>query len=129
MNNVTMIINNMNIKLRPDNRYEGRLTVNGKRKSFYGGTKAEIKQKAKEYLQKVENGYKDPKKITFNEYAEYWFITYKRGKIEPSSYTRLYQVFNSQIKNTIALILTLGAAASIIFLSEKRTWTWLKKIY
>ena len=101
MNNVTMIVNNMSIKLRPDNRYEGRLTVSGKRKSFYGVTKAEIKQKAKEYLQKVENGYKDPKKITFNEYAEYWFITYKRGKIEPSSYTRLYRVFNSQIRNTI----------------------------
>ncbi len=101
MNNVTAMINSMNIKMRADNRFEGRMTVNGKRKSFYGSTKSEIKQKAKEYLQKVENGYKDPKRITFNEYAEYWFITYKNGKIEPSSYTRLYRVFDSQIRNTL----------------------------
>lgn len=101
MNNVTAMINSMSIKMRADNRFEGRITVNGKRKSFYGSTKSEIKQKAKEYLQKVENGYKDPKRITFNEYAEYWFITYKNGKIEPSSYTRLYRVFDSQIRNTL----------------------------
>lgn len=101
MNNVTAMINSMSIKMRADNRFEGRITVNGKRKSFYGSTKSEIKQKAKEYLQKVENGYKDPKRITFNEYAEYWLITYKNGKIEPSSYTRLYRVFDSQIRNTL----------------------------
>lgn len=101
MNNVTAMINSMNIKMRTDNRFEGRITVNGNRKSFYGTTKAEIKQKAKEYLQKVENGYRDPKRIIFNEYAEYWFITYKVGKIEPSSYTRLYRVFDSQIRNTL----------------------------
>lgn len=91
----------MNIKTRSDNRLEGRLTINGIRKSFYGSTKTEIKQKVKEYLQKVENGYKDSKRITLNEYAEYWLITYKNGKIEPSSYTRLYRVFDSQIRNTL----------------------------
>ena len=74
MNNVTAMINSMNIKMRTDNRFEGRITVNGNRKSFYGTTKAEIKQKAKEYLQKVENGYRDPKRIIFNEYAEYCVI-------------------------------------------------------
>ena len=99
MNNVSMIVNKMNIKMRQDNRYEGRITVNGKRKSFYGVSKSEVKQKAKDYIKKVENGYKEPKKITFNEYAEYWFITYKKGKIEESSYTRLYRTFNSQVRN------------------------------
>lgn len=101
MNNVTAMINGMNIKMRTDNRFEGRITVNGKRKSFYGATKTEVKQRAKEYLQKVENGYRDPQRIIFNEYAEYWLITYKSGKIEPSSYTRLYRVFDSQIRNTL----------------------------
>lgn len=101
MNNVSMMVNKMNIKMRQDKRYEGRMTVNNIRKSFYGSTKAEVKQKAKEYLQKVENGYREPKKISFNEYAEYWFITYKKGKIEESSYTRLYRVFNTQVRNSI----------------------------
>ncbi len=87
--------------MRQDNRFEGRITVNGTRKSFYGGTKVEVKQKAKEYLQKIENGYREPKKITLNEYMQYWLVTYKLNKIEPSSYTRLYRVYKCQIHDTI----------------------------
>lgn len=101
MNNVSAIINSMTIRERNDGRFEGRLTCADKRKSFYGKTKAEVKNKAKEYLRKVENGYKDPKKISFEEYAEYWFQTYKKGKIEPSSYTRLYRVFDAQIRDKL----------------------------
>lgn len=101
MNNVSVIVNNMTIKERSDERFEGRITVNGKRKSFYGKTKSEVKNKAKKYITKVENGYKEPKKINFEEYAEYWFKTYKKGKIEPSSYTRLYRVFDAQIRDKL----------------------------
>ena len=101
MNNVSAIINQMKIKERSDGRFEGRITVNGNRKSFYGKTKSEIKNKAKEFLLKVENGYKDPKKILFSEYALYWLQTYKWNKIEPSSYTRLYRVYECQIKDTL----------------------------
>ena len=100
MSNVSVIINNMSIKQRSDGRYEGRLTNDGKRKSFYGKTKAEVKTKAKEYLTKVENGYKEPKKIILNDYIEYWLKTYKWNKIEPSSYTRLYRVYDCQIRNS-----------------------------
>ena len=53
LNNVSSIINNMKINFRKDNRYEGRITIHGKRKSFYGTTKTEVKQKAKEYIKKV----------------------------------------------------------------------------
>ena len=98
MNNVTAMINSMNIKMRTDNRFEGRITVNGNRKSFYGTTKAEIKQKAKEYLQKVENGYREPQSIVLNEYIEYWLETYKYNRIEPSSYDKLERTYNNQIK-------------------------------
>lgn len=93
----------MNIKERPDGRLEGRITIKGKRKSFYGKTKAEVKQKAKVYLQKVEQGYVEPEKIRLNDYIEYWLKTYKWNKIEPSSYTRLYRVYEKQIKNTIGM--------------------------
>ena len=98
---ITAVVNDMTIRERKDGRYEGRLTVSGNRKSFYGDTKAEVKRKAREYLQKVENGYKEPKKVSLNEYMEYWFLTYKWNKIEPSSYTRLYRVFDRQIRDTL----------------------------
>ena len=35
MNNASATINQMTIKERSDGRFEGRLTVDGKRKSFY----------------------------------------------------------------------------------------------
>lgn len=101
LNNVSGIINGMKIKQRTDGRYEGRITVDNYRKSFYGKTKGEIKQKAKEYLTRVENGYREPRKITLNEFIEYWLVTYKYGKIEPSSYTRLHRVYLNQIHDTI----------------------------
>ena len=101
MNNVSQAVNHMSIKTRPDNRIEGRITVNGIRKSFYGKSKAEVKQKAKEYLVKVENGFRDPQKILLSDYIMYWLVTYKLNKIEPSSYTRLYRVFDCQIRDTI----------------------------
>lgn len=91
----------MTIKKRTDGRYEGRITINDKRKSFYGKTKTEIKQKARDYIQDVNNGYKEPQRIKFNDYIEYWLKTYKWNKIEPSSYTRLYRVYECQIKDTI----------------------------
>lgn len=101
MNNISTKINEMKIKTRSDGRFEGRMTVEGKRKSFYGNTKTEVKNKAKEYLMKIENGYKEAEKIKLNEYIEYWLKKYKLNKIEPSSYSRLYSVYENQIKNTI----------------------------
>lgn len=101
MSNVTAMINGMSIKTRKDGRYEGRVTVNGIRKSFYGSTKAEVKRNAKEYLTRVENGFKEAKKIVLNDYIEYWLMEYKWNKIEPTSFTRLYRTYECQIKNTI----------------------------
>ena len=103
MNNISKIINNMSILDRKDGRYEGRVSIDGKRKSIYGKTKVEVKEKTKKFLLKVENGYKEPEKITLNDYIVYWLKTYKLNKIEPSSYSRLCSVYVNQIKNTIGM--------------------------
>ena len=63
MNIISSIVNNMTIRERKDGRLEGRISIQGKRKGFYGKTKTEVKNQAKEHLQKVENGYKEPKSI------------------------------------------------------------------
>lgn len=102
LNSVTTIINGMKIYYRKDNRLEGRIFLgDGNSKSFYGKTKSEIKNKAKIYLSKIENGYKESKKITLNAYIEYWLKNYKLNKIEPTSYSRLYSVYKNQIKNSL----------------------------
>lgn len=101
MNDILTKINKMAIIDRKDGRKMGSMTVQGTRKSFYGSTKAEVKNKAKDYLLKIEGGYKEPKKILFGEYMEMWLMKYKYGKIEPSSFTRLYRVYDCQIKDGI----------------------------
>ena len=96
--NISATINNMNIMQRKDDRFEAKITINGIRKSFYGNTKVEVKNKVKSYLQKINNGFKETKKIKLNDYVEYWLSNYKFGTIEGSSYTRLYSVYQHQIK-------------------------------
>lgn len=96
--NIAATINNMNIMQRNDSRFEAKITINGIRKSFYGNTKIEVKNKVKSYLQKVNNGFKESKKIKLNDYVEYWLNNYKFGTIEGSSYIRLYSVYKNQIK-------------------------------
>lgn len=93
----------MTIRQRKNGLYEGRISNDGIRKSFYGYIKAEIKNKAKSYLMKVENGFSEPKKILLSDYIEYWLKTYKLNKIEPPSYYRLYSVYEHQLKDTIGL--------------------------
>jgi len=99
--NISVVIKNMTIQLRKDGRLEGRITIGDSRRSFYGKTKTEVRQKAKEYLQKISNGYKEPKKITLNEYIEYWLLKYKLTTLEPSAFARVERVYRCQIKNTI----------------------------
>lgn len=101
MNIISSIVNNMTIRERKDGRLEGRISIQGKRIGFYGKTKTEVKNQAKEHLQKVENGYKEPKSIIFNEYMEYWLTTFKENKIESSSYNRLCSVYTHQIHDSI----------------------------
>lgn len=100
---INLIINSVNIRQKKNGSYEARITLNGNRKSFCRKTKAQVKQEIREYLHKVENGYKEPRKILLNDYIEYWLTTYKWNKIEPSSYSRLYSVYVHQIKNSIGV--------------------------
>lgn len=67
---------------RKDDRFEAKITINGIRKSFYGNTKVEVKNKVKSYLQKINNGFKETKKIKLNDYVEYWLSNYKFGTID-----------------------------------------------
>lgn len=99
INNVSAMVNAMTIKERGDGRFEGRITVNGIRKSFYGNNKSIVKNKAKDYLMRIENGFREPKKILFDDYANYWLKEFKWNKIEPTSYTRLYRTYECRIKN------------------------------
>ena len=77
------------IRQRPDGRYEGRVSINGKRKSVYGKSYTECVRKMKQlYGLNTDSLY---------QYASKWIIENKLDYIEPSSYDRLETMIKIQI--------------------------------
>ena len=72
-------VKDMNFFQRDNGSYQSKVTVNGKRKTFYGKTKNEIRLKYQDYLREIEleEDCLSTDKITLNEYIEYWLKTYK----------------------------------------------------
>lgn len=81
------------IKRREDGRWEGRLMIGfdpktGKvrRKSVYGKTQKEARQKLTELAKQVDDGtYTEPLKMTLQQWLEVWLKEYN-GNIKPYSY-------------------------------------------
>ena len=70
-------VKDMTFFQRDNGSYQSKVTINGKRKTFYGKTKNEVRLKYQNYLREIEleecNLSTD--KITLNEYIEYWLKT------------------------------------------------------
>lgn len=59
-------------KMRADGRYEATARVNGKKKHFYGATRAEAKRKRDEYVELMDRCPLAEKRITLAEWCEAW---------------------------------------------------------
>lgn len=96
-------VKDMTFYERDNGSYQSKVTIDGKRKTFYGKTKNEIRQKYQNFLRNIEHNEEkfNADKIILNDYIEYWLLTYKFKTIEPSSYDRLESVYLHQIHNTI----------------------------
>lgn len=96
-------VKDMTFYERDNGSYQSKVTIDGKRKTFYGKTKNEIRQKYQNFLRDIEHNEEkfNADKIILNDYIEYWLLTYKFKTIEPSSYDRLESVYLHQIHNTI----------------------------
>lgn len=78
------------IRQRPDGRWEGRVTVGvnpgtGKpvRKSIYGATQKEVRQRMQKVLVELDEGvYTEPTKRTVGQWCEEWLRVYK-GNVKP----------------------------------------------
>ncbi len=65
------------IRQRPDGRWEARFFVNGQRKSVYGATQKEARQKLTAATSDVDNGvYMQPTHLTLDAWADIWKKTY-----------------------------------------------------
>ena len=92
------------IRQRPDGRWEARISVGinpgtGKpvRKSIYGATQKEVRQKMQKVLVDVDTGvYIEPSKLTIKAWLETWLNEYN-GNVKPTTVTS----YRQHIKNHI----------------------------
>lgn len=72
-----------NIRQRPDGRWEARYTVEGKRKSVYGETQKEVRQKLTAIQADIDNGiYQAPTNLTLSVWLDTWQKDYL-GDVKP----------------------------------------------
>lgn len=119
---------------RSDGRWETRITINGKRKCFYGKTEREVKKKQKEYQDNLRLGMKESRKIKVAAYFEEWLLNCKKGSLKASSYDRIERTYRNHIKCTVGSyqlgnLTTRDIQKLINCKSEVLSYSSTKKIY
>lgn len=115
------------IRQRPDGRWEGRVTVGtdpgtGKpiRKSFYGPTQKDVRQRMQKAIVEVDEGiYTAPSKLTLKAWLETWLAEYN-GDVKPSTRVRYQQDIENHIVPALGAVKlsTLTAPAVQKFYNE-----------
>lgn len=104
------------VRERSNGSWEGRYKytdeVTGKQlsKSVYAATKAEVKRKLKELIDKIENAppeedeYVKPSAITFGEWLDTWMKEYKKNGVSPATYNSYHQNIENHIRPALGEI-------------------------
>ncbi len=75
------------IKQRKNGTWEAQYTLDGKRKSVYGKTQAEVKTKLRGILTDIDNNtYSEQSKMLFTEWLKEWLEIYAKPNIKPSTF-------------------------------------------
>ena len=83
---------------------------NGKRKEFYGKTKAEAKKKCKAYESSiVVSDEKVFKRMCLEDYMQFWLYNKFRGEVSPRTFDDKEQIMNSHIIGTPVGYMQMGA--------------------
>lgn len=79
--------NEGSIRQRPDGLWEARVTVNGKQRSLYGKTRADVSRKMREALRDTEHGIPlADERVTVSQYLSQWLETSVKPAVRPSTY-------------------------------------------
>lgn len=100
------------IRQRPDGTWESRITLGtnpgtGKplRKSFYGKTQKEVRQKMTEALNALDNGtYQPTSKLTVAAWMQEWLDTFCANKLKPYTVTSYKGIIANHINNHMGAI-------------------------
>lgn len=81
-----------------ENLWASSITVNGKRKYFYGRTQKEVKEKRDAFLQDVSRGVSvDAKKQTVGVFLQDWLENAQKQSLRPRSYERYEEIVRLHI--------------------------------
>lgn len=98
--------NGGSIRQRPDGRWEARVTIGtnpatGKpvRKSLYGSTQKEVKQKMTALLSDLDKGtYQEPSKMTVAQWFDEWLTTFVEPTLKPMTVEGYQKIIKNHIK-------------------------------
>jgi len=85
---------------RADGRWEWKITLpNGERRSFYGKTEREAREKKNRAIRDYESGLsRNAERLTVNQYVMEWLETVARERVRPSTLTAYTSHFDIHIK-------------------------------
>lgn len=75
------------IRKRKDGRWEGRISVDGRQRSFYGKTRVEVSRKIREAQRKVDRGLPlADERVTLGKHLEHWLETSVKPSVRPATF-------------------------------------------
>jgi integrase len=85
--------------------YEARFTVDGKQKSIFAKTRAEVNKNLTKALNDINQGsYAEPSKIVVSEWLDTWFKTYKMPHVKPQTLQSYDNIIRNHINPEIGTI-------------------------
>ena len=115
-------------------KWASRITINGKKHSFYGSSEKEVAKKLKDFKKKVDAGLTNASRISYSDFLDEWLVK-KRKDIKGQSCDRLVSTVNTHIKPIIGFYYLDKIDADIIQddiidpKSKVKSFSTVKKIY
>jgi integrase len=94
-----------NIRQREDGTYEGRITINGMRKSFYGKKQGDVAKAMRAAKKAADDGtYFQPTRLTVGKWLDTWLEEYVLPSVKPLTYAAYKSQCETHIKPAIGRV-------------------------
>lgn len=92
---------------RQDGRYECKVTLNGKRKTFYDKNLSDLRKTVNDAKYEIEHGIRSSnyEKLTLDDWHKIWRETYKVGHVKESTLERYDKIYRLHIKDKLGHLL------------------------
>ena len=103
------------IRQRKDGTYEGRIIINGERKSFYGTKQGDVIKAMRNAKKAAEDGvYFEPTRLTVSKWLDIWLDEYVSSSVKPLTYAAYKSQCDNHIKPTIGKLKLMALNATEI---------------